>query len=362
MVSVLLFGAFVVITTINIFYFLFFARFAFSSHPKGEANVNSPVSIIVYAKNAEDKIDTFLQQFEHQTHQNFELVLVNNASHDNTRFIFEEFQKNHSNVSIVNVVNNENFWASKKYALTLGIKKATHDTLLFTDISVKIPSKNWITANANLLEGKKKIIVGKANFAAKKGFLNYIIRFYDFINQMINFGFGAMYKPFSASPFHFGFTKELFYKVNGFSEYMSISHATEDLFLRHNGTTRNVSLATDVNHTVEIEAPQTFKNWFQTDLEIRKAKDTYSSIKKTLINLFHLSQWLFFVLAVVALVFIPTKVLLYILLARYVVVSLIYFKTAAKWQQTSLVYFFPFMEILNCILRIPMFFQKLIAK
>ena len=43
------------------------------------------------------------------------------------------FQKQSSKIKIVNVKNNEAFWGNKKYALTLGIKAATNEHLLFTD-------------------------------------------------------------------------------------------------------------------------------------------------------------------------------------------------------------------------------------
>ena len=51
-------------------------------------------------------------------------ILINDASKDNTLEIMERFAAQDGRVHTVNVENNEAFWGNKKYALTLGIKRA----------------------------------------------------------------------------------------------------------------------------------------------------------------------------------------------------------------------------------------------
>lgn len=86
-----------------------------------------PVSVIICAKNEAKNLKTFLPLIITQNYSNFEIVLINDASHDETLQVMEGFSLQHSNIKIVSVKNTEAFWGNKKYALTLGIKASTND-------------------------------------------------------------------------------------------------------------------------------------------------------------------------------------------------------------------------------------------
>jgi hypothetical protein len=57
---------------------------------------------------------------------------------------------------LVKVRNNEAFWGNKKYALTLGIKAAKNEYLLFTDADCYPNSKDWITAMSSQFTMQKR--------------------------------------------------------------------------------------------------------------------------------------------------------------------------------------------------------------
>jgi len=80
-----------------------------------------------------------------QDYHDYETNWMEEASSDHTLEIFEEFEKQYSNIRLVKVKNNEAFWGNKKYALTLGIKAAKKDYLLFIDADCYPSSKDWIT-------------------------------------------------------------------------------------------------------------------------------------------------------------------------------------------------------------------------
>lgn len=56
----------------------------------------------------------------------------------------ESFAHRDSRIKIVDVRNNEAFWGKKKYALTLGIKSAKNDLLIFTDADCRPAGKHWL--------------------------------------------------------------------------------------------------------------------------------------------------------------------------------------------------------------------------
>ena len=137
---------FIAIVVVQLFYYLvIFGKFSFAKAQEIEAK-NIPVSVIVCAKNEEENVIKYFPLLAEQNYPDFEIVLIDDASSDNTLDIFEEFEKKYSNVKLVKVKNNEAFWGNKKYALTLGIKAAQKEHLLFTDADCYPTSKDWITA------------------------------------------------------------------------------------------------------------------------------------------------------------------------------------------------------------------------
>ena len=116
--------AFVVIGLINLCYYLGFFRFALAKNESQPAYKELPVSVIICAKNEAENLRNFLPAILSQDHPDFEVVVINDASVDETLEVLEEFQQSDDRVKIVDVQNNEAFWANKKYAITLGIKKA----------------------------------------------------------------------------------------------------------------------------------------------------------------------------------------------------------------------------------------------
>ena len=92
-----------------------------------------PISVIVCAKNEVINLNKLVPLLLEQDYSHYELVLINDASNDETLEVMKKFKENDSRITVVNVQNNEAFWGNKKYALTLGIKAASDEQLLFTD-------------------------------------------------------------------------------------------------------------------------------------------------------------------------------------------------------------------------------------
>lgn len=354
--------SFIAITVIHCLYYLVFSKFSFSKHPTIENDNYTPVSVIVYSKNEAETLLDFLAQFDKQTHTNFELVLVNNASSDNTRYIFEDFQKTHSNVQVVNVENNEAFWGSRKYALTLGIKKATHDILLFTTTTVVFDSEDWITTNSSLLKKDTQIIVGYNYSEKKSDFTTILIRFAEIIAVMQNFGTGFITKPYAASKSNFGYKKSLFFEKNGFSEHMLLHEGAEDLYLKQNGTSKNVVIATGKENSTQIKSPDSLSQWIQSKISQKSISKHYSFGNKFNLKVFTLSQILFFLLLIANLITAPSIIVYIIIAIRYFVVGSVIAKTAFKLRDIKLFYFFPLMEIIYMFIQIPIFMGSLSSK
>lgn len=352
--------AFAIVTGINCLFFLFFSKFSFAKHQKVNTNHN-PVSVIVYIKNQEKLLNGFIPKLIAQNHSNFELIFVNNASYDNTLEVLEYFEKNHNNIKIVDVENNEAFWGSKKYALTLGIKKAFHKNLLFITPSVVELSENWITETSGLLSEENEIIIGYNNFQKSKGFLSRLMRYSRLQSCIQNFGIGSYSKPYRAWQNNLGFSSELFFENNGYSSHMNVAHETENLFLKEAATTKNTVLASSKNSITYNQNPG-FKNWFKNSKERLLSVSHYSTGVKFSLSLFFITQLLFWVGAIAGSIIYQNLLWFALIGIRLLIVGIVVGKSAFKLYEKDLFYLFPLWELLNICLQISIFISNLFSK
>ncbi len=168
---------FILIAFLNILYYIGYFSFA-TANPSTPTGRKIPVSVIICAKNEADNLKRYIPLILQQKYPDFEIILINDASTDETIDIMEEFQNIDPRVKIVNVQNNEAFWGKKKYALTLGIKKARNPHLLFTDADCAPESEHWIENMSAHFQENKSIILGYGGyFKEKMSFLNKLIRY-----------------------------------------------------------------------------------------------------------------------------------------------------------------------------------------
>jgi len=218
------FYLFIVIVTIQLFYYLIvFGRFAYAKAQKNTLK-RTPISVIVCAKNEAENVTKFIPLLAEQDYPDFEIVLIDDASSDDTLEIFEGFEKQYSNIRLVKVENNEAFWGNKKFALTLGIKAAKKEYLLFTDADCYPTSKNWIKEMSSQFTIEKTIVLGYGAYEKVAGsFLNKIIRFETMLTAVQYFSWAKMGQPYMGVGRNLAYKKEEFFNVNGFIDNMKIS-------------------------------------------------------------------------------------------------------------------------------------------
>src|SRR5574343_112806 len=148
-----LFIAYLAFFTLQFIYYGFiFSRFSFAQPQEGTPK-SIAVSVIICAQN----------------YPNYELVLINDASSDDSLELLEEYERMYPFIKLVKVENNEAFWGNKKFALTLGIKAAKNEYLLFTDADCRPNDANWIAEMTAHFTAKKTIVLGYGAYEKIKG-------------------------------------------------------------------------------------------------------------------------------------------------------------------------------------------------
>ncbi|WP_055442937.1 glycosyltransferase [Lacinutrix himadriensis] len=358
------FYAFIAVVTIQVIYYLFlFSKFAFL-HPKQETPKDIAVSILICAKNEADNLKKFLPYILNQEYPDFEVVLINDNSHDDTLDIMEDFAAKNNNIKIVNVIPTEAFFGNKKYALTLGIKASKNEFLLFTDADCQPNSKYWLQEMSAHFNQTKTIVLGYGAYTKiKNSFLNKLIRFETLLTALQYFSYAKSGIPFMGVGRNLAYKKEVFFNANGFINHMQVRSGDDDLFINQVATNKNTSICFTKESFTISNPKTTFKDWLlQKRRHVSTAKH-YKATHKTLLALFYISQFLFWTLAITLLITTYSwQIVLPIFLLRILIFYIVFGKTSKKLDEKDLIIFLPFLEIFLIGMQLTIFITNLIAK
>ena len=234
---------FIVVVAIQLAYYLIiFGKFAFAKVQKSNPKRIS-ISVIVCAKNEAENVIRFIPLLAEQNYPDYEIILIDDASSDNTLEIFEEFEKQYGNIRLVKVKNNEAFWGNKKYALTLGIKSAKKDYLLFMDADCYPATKDWISTISAQFTMQKTIVLGYGGYEKiANSFLNKMIRFETLLTAVQYFSWAKIGRPYMGIGRNLAYKKDEFFNVNGFISHIQIRSGDDDLFINQVAKSKNTTI------------------------------------------------------------------------------------------------------------------------
>lgn len=346
-----------------VYYVLFFGKFSFAK-PQTSKPKRIPISVIVCAKNEEENVKNFLPLLLEQNYPDFEIVLIDDASSDETLEIFETFEKQHSNIKLVKVENNEAFWGNKKFALTLGIKAAKNEYLLFTDADCYPTSTEWITQMSSQFTQQKTIVLGYGAYEKIKGsFLNKIIRFETLITATQYFSWTKLGKPYMGVGRNMAYKREEFFKTNGFIEHMKLRSGDDDLFINQASNAKNTTICFIPESFTYSKPKVTFQDWFtQKRRHVSTAKN-YKSFDRMQLAVFYISQLLFLILPIILLAFLYQWILvLSLIVFRYIFAWISLGFSAGKLNEKDVMYWFPIIEISLILTQLNVFITNTFSK
>ena len=362
MILSVLFYSFVVFTAIQIIYYLVFSSFLFDSKKDKKKSKEIPISVIVCAKNEAKNLENFLPSILNQEYPDFEVVLINDASSDETLEVMESFQKKHSNIKIINVENIEAFWGNKKYALTLGIKAAKNENLLFTDADCKPVSNKWIYEMSQNFNNKKTIVLGYGKYKREKSLVNLFVRFETLLTAIQYFSYAKIGSPYMAVGRNLAYDRSEFFNVKGFINHMHIKSGDDDLFIQDAANKENTTIATSKDSFTESLAPTSFTEWFHQKRRHISTANHYKFKHKFFLGLFFISKVFFYLLAILLFFFYPWQLILPIFLTYYLVQFIVIGFSSKKLNEPTITYLLPFLEIGLLIFHFSIFITNLAAK
>ena len=284
-----------------VFTFYFFSRLAFTSFKKKNIRNTEqpPVSIIIAARNDSDNLFTNLPLILEQDYPKFEVIVVNHQSIDESYHIINAYKMQYPHLRMIEVERSKHIGVGKKLPLTLGIKSALYEHLVFTDADCQPESKLWLQGMVDGFANDTQIVLGFGPYKEEEGFLNKIIRFDTIFIAMNYFSFALAKIPYMGVGRNLAYTKTAFKSVSGFKSHYAISSGDDDLFVQEATQLNSYTIQLNPETHCYSTPKNTWKSWIDQKSRHYSTAGKYQVIKKALLGIYPLSLillWFSFVI------------------------------------------------------------------
>lgn len=321
-----------------------------------------PISVVIPTADDWDFVEKRLPVYLTQEYANYEVIVVaNDCSED---FVDElnrlALQYNHLKVTLIKKYNHNSH--SNKLALTVGMKAAANDRLLFTTSDSQPVSNQWL----NLMSKgytDSAIVLGYSGVERSKGLGNLYMRCSRLgvsLRWLVAAITGHTYR---GSCHNMGYTKDVYFESRGFT-HLRLKHGVDDLFIQKVATKSNVSVVIHPQATVR-QAAMSMKQWRE-----QRALNSYSfkyypkGVKcsqaiELLSRLLLLVTWITILVEFIATQqFVAAAIITAVPFLRLLILMILTYKCAARVGDKDILWFYPIYDLVAPISEIALALKR----
>ncbi|GHA72396.1 glycosyltransferase [Pontibacter akesuensis] len=345
LITLILLGALALCVLVQLWFVLF--RFLpLSKHQDPEPDVQRPVSVIVAAHDELENLVELLPQLLDQDYPEFEVLLVNDRSEDDTEFYTFELERQFPNFRVVTIKKTPDYLNPKKYALALGIRAAKYEHLLFTDADCRPCSKNWIQKMQSGYSTGAEVVLGYAPYAQLKGFLNRLIRYETLLTGIQYLSQANRGRAYMGVGRNLSYTKACFFKNKGFASHIKQMGGDDDLFVRDAARNSKVSVVIDKEAQTLSVPKNNYREWVVQKRRHLSVGGQYKAADRRRIGVFVVSNILFYLLFVILVVSNSHFAILSVLvIVRYLAVFPVYLAVARRLDDEIPLLLMPVLDV-----------------
>ncbi len=345
-----LLAAFALATLVQMLYsWVFFARLSFSK-PKAKTRTQAPVSVVLNASNQGIDLEKNLPAFLGQDYPDFEVVVVIDNSDDGSDELLEDLAREHSNLKIVHLRQNLNWFSGRKFPLSLGIKSASNDLILLSDPGCRPESKNWISEMAAAYQADQEIVLGYASFATKSS-INLWLRFTAFYDALFYLSMALSGRPFKGIGKNLSYSRQLFYANKGFSSHYTIRDGDDELFVNMTAKKTNTRIQVSEEAKLVQIKKVSFAKWLGSEKSRLRIRRFFKFRDRLLISTFSFSAFAFYGLFAALLILQAPLIPIFAIFAlRFISMMLVFGFALKRLGEKKLLLLAPFFELFLIII------------
>jgi glycosyltransferase involved in cell wall biosynthesis len=343
----ILFYILIAVTAVQLFYYSwFFSRIAFFNKKPKTQSLQHPVSVIICSRDEDENLARNLPGVLVQSYPSTnEVVVVNDNSLDDTKYILQELKKTFKSLNVVELTQEAKLISGKKYPLSIGIREAKHEVLLLTDADCVPASEYWIEKMQDGYDEHIEVVLGYGAYHKKPGLLNKLIRFETFHTALQYLSYALAGIPYMGVGRNLSYKKSVFIRNKGFSSINHIPSGDDDLFVNKVATGKNTAVVIDPDAVTRSIPKTTWSGWLKQKSRHYTTAKFYKPEHKFLLGLYFATQFIFYPLVAVTAVFYDWRFALGLFGIRLIWQGIVLHKSMKKMGESDLWPWFVFLDM-----------------
>lgn len=239
---------------------IFYRRFLLTPQRKGDdadnaAGAYPDLTVAVYARDNAVQLRRLLPLlFEQEYPAGLEIVIINDGEDEEIKDVFKYFSLSHNNLYLTFVPELAKSVSRRKLGITLGVKAARNNHILFIDADATPDSRFWARKMAAPYAAGKEIVLGVTHYNrerfARECSLASRLSFVATTLSWVNSALGG--KPYRGDIRNIGFTRNIFMRNNGFARNLNLHGGCDDIYISEIADGDNCSVVTSRDAFVTI--------------------------------------------------------------------------------------------------------------
>ena len=216
------------------------------------------VSVIIVAADNEEQLAENLPHILTQDYPDYEVIVVDDNSQDDTKELLKRLSEQYPHLYRTFTSDSVRYISHKKLALTLGIKAAKKEWLLFTDPDCYPTSNQWISRMARQFTNDTDVVIGYSNYERKSGFANWCYMYDMLLQQLRLLGLTLRGRGYMGIGRNMAYRRELFFRHKGYSSHLDLQRGEDDLFINEHVPAHRIAAEVSIDATVRCTSANTY--------------------------------------------------------------------------------------------------------
>lgn len=292
------------------YYLLVFSRLYFYRSKERIDSPKMPISVVICARNEAAQLRKNLPPILKQNYDTFEVLVVEDASEDNSAEVLAELQVQFAHLRMISISPDQKITNGKKQALSIGIEAAAYEHILLTDADCFPASPNWISSMAASFSAENQLILGVGPYILHKNLLSGLVAYETALTAQQYLSYALWDMPYMGVGRNLAYSKSLFRQAGGLAQHFYLPSGDDDLLVQQAALRTNVSICLSKESLMYSDAPRSWKSWLRQKTRHYSTGKHYRPAHRFFLGTFLASKLLLYPAWVTAIILSPNLSLL----------------------------------------------------
>ena len=258
--------------------------------------------MVIVASDHEEQLTKHLPLILTQDYPDYEVIVVDDNSQDDTKELLKRLSKQYPHLYRTFTSDSIRYISHKKLALTLGIKAAKKEWVVFTDPDCYPTSDQWLARMARHFTDDTDVVIGYSNYERKAGFANLCYTFDTMQQQLRMLGATLWGRGYMGMGRNMAYRRELFFRCKGYSRHLDLQRGEDDLFINEHVPAHRITAEVSAEATVRCSSANTY-TWRVDKLSRLFVRSKLKGITHYLLEIDTLSRILMYAAVIAGIVY-----------------------------------------------------------